>query len=136
MKKEYAKPYLAAENFEPQEYCAPCTVTSVTQISNWNSLSDNIYVDLNGDGTYQTGERFSNLGKAVPASTETGPFTSKIVSAYKIKKKMGSQWEFTTDLFKPGESYSKESLKKGFEFYSSYFKLVNGYLFYADKPSS
>lgn len=60
MKKEYSKPYLVSEVFEPQEYCAPCTkpYPSVTTLSGWSGAREYLYIDLNGNGTYDLGERF------------------------------------------------------------------------------
>ena len=64
-KKTYTKPEMAAERFEPQEYCNPCTNPSVTQLAGWSNAQEAQYIDLNNDGHYQTGERFNRDGQSV-----------------------------------------------------------------------
>ena len=59
-RKKYSKPYLVSEIFNPQEFCAPCEkpYPSVTTLSGWSDSEYFTYIDLNGDGSYQVGERF------------------------------------------------------------------------------
>ena len=56
---------MAAERFEPQEYCNPCTNPSVTSLAGWSIAREFQYIDLNNDGIHQTGERFNLDGKSV-----------------------------------------------------------------------
>ncbi len=63
-KKTYTRPQMAAERFEPQEYCNPCTNPPVTSLAGWSIARAGQYIDLNNDGDYQTGERFYSNGQA------------------------------------------------------------------------
>ena len=53
-RKEYSKPYLVVEIFNPQEYIATCTFQSIAGLVTHNS---NYFIDWNQDGNYDTGER-------------------------------------------------------------------------------
>ena len=85
MKKEYSKPYLVSEVFEPQEYCAPCTkpYPSVTTLSGWSDAQYRVYIDLNGNHSYDMGEAFSTDGSAKVTSL-TNQTTSGEVGIYHI----------------------------------------------------
>lgn len=74
-KKTYSKPILMAERFEPQEFVAACDNSQrITTVSGWTyTTNDNyfrMYIDLNGDGHYQVGERFLRDGTSQNASDQ------------------------------------------------------------------
>lgn len=74
-KKVYSKPILVAERFEPQEFVAACDNNQkVTSLSGWNYTTNDsyfrMYIDLNGDGHYQVGERFLRNGTSANASDQ------------------------------------------------------------------
>ena len=112
MKKEYSKPYLVAETFEPQEYCAPCTkpYPSVTSISGWGSARAADYIDLNGDGFYQTGERFDvETGKSVYYGGIPDQTTSGKVGVYYFTLGDGTQNLHTLSSGDPYDNHTSGS---------------------------
>lgn len=56
--KEWGSPRSNVQLFMPQEYCAPCDFESVTNLPDWSKAREAVYIDLNNDNYYQTGERF------------------------------------------------------------------------------
>jgi len=113
MKKKYTKPYLAAENFEPQEYCAPCTKPySVTQLSGWNKVESNrrVYIDVNGDGDYDMGEAFDPItGQSKASTVPADQTTSKEVGIFYLTR--GSSTSYTQDNhgFGIGDTYQSHT---------------------------
>ena len=56
--KEWGSPRSNVQLFVPQVYCDPCAYEPVTKLPNWSKAREAVYIDLNKDFFYQTGERF------------------------------------------------------------------------------
>ena len=74
-RKEYSKPYLVVEIFNPQEYIASCDNKSKISVKDHSGLYEGTStkvprVDLNDDRTYDSNENLTNkMGK--PGTTMT-----------------------------------------------------------------
>ena len=108
-RKEYSKPYLVSEIFNPQEYCAPCEkpYPSVTTLSGWSASERFTYIDLNGDGIYQVGERFyPSTGISTYSSGIPNQDTKDAVGIYYFTKKDGLQ---NNHALNAGQQYANHS---------------------------
>ncbi len=56
--KEWGSPRSNVQLFVPQVYCDPCAYEPVTNLPNWSNAREFLYIDLNNEQHYQTGERF------------------------------------------------------------------------------
>lgn len=91
-KKTYTKPEMAAERFEPQEYCEACDPKIIDAFAGWfipkNQILEELYNDKNGNGIYNAlnGERITinYESKRIPTSGNltTTPPTPEVGSFY------------------------------------------------------
>ena len=120
MKKEYAKPYLIAQAFEPQEYCAPCTKPSVTTLNGWSIPQFRVYIDLNGDDSYQKGESFQLTG--VSFATIQDQVTKSKVGIYYFALPNGNQINQGLGV---GDNYEDFEFKQGSITYQMKLKTIS-----------
>jgi len=59
--KEWGSPRSNIQLFVPQEYCGTCSIgwTLITSYPGWSASEFYTYIDLNDNGSYQVGERFT-----------------------------------------------------------------------------
>ena len=81
-KKEYSKPYLAVEVFQPQEYCENCVTDDNRLLFNKGGRNVYYFLDLTNIGTYQKDERYSNTG----TNTAAPDGVYKGVKAYYLER--------------------------------------------------
>ena len=150
-KKTYAKPFFVVERFTPNEFVASCNWVSVIGNQVWNNSYFNPYeptvyryVDLDGDGKYDDGERFyASTGMAV--GTIDDQITSQKVKV-SILAKYNSKQEYTShpsgligkgygDIFDIGNNHLQFRQNS----YTRWFKVKNNQLFCShatEKPVS
>lgn len=89
MKRRWGKPITQVQRFVPEEYCDGC-FKIITDAPNWRktygwSQSYSYqYIDMNGNGIYDSGEMFSvNSGMSVSGGiASSGPSTVNVYGRY------------------------------------------------------
>lgn len=86
VKKSYAKPFFVVERFTPNEFVATCNWVSVIGNGIWTNTTFNNYeplqyryVDLDGNGKYDDGERFYASTGMAAGSTDDQITSQKVM---------------------------------------------------------
>lgn len=107
--REWGSPRSNVQLFVPQEYCGSCTIgyRIITQLSGWSASEHFSYIDLNGDGYYQVGERFNpSTGVSTYPAGISNQHSNGIVGIYYFTMGGGGQ---NTHALDAGQAYANHT---------------------------
>lgn len=117
MKKEYSKPYLISEVFQPQEYCVLCDTKLSTE-------RKRLYLDLDGNEYYDKGSEYMDSYAQV-SGAQNGVY--KNVQTYYLKRNQYENylneekyWTEVTGAHATSCDYSLSAFKVGDYYYKFY----------------